>query len=189
LTSKRKIQANRANARLSTGPRTSRGRVRSAQNAFRHGLSLPVQADPLLFDQIQILANQIAGPQASAHIKMLALRVADAQIDLYRVRTLRHQFLSQKLNDPHYDTRANMRKKFRLLKDLLRGKVPETEMDAVMNVVESTPQDSAKFAAILSNEDKKLLSLDRYERRALSRRRFAIRALDMAQRQRHSRSR
>ncbi|HVI64349.1 MAG TPA: hypothetical protein VM910_17455, partial [Bradyrhizobium sp.] len=39
LTSERKITANRANARASTGPRTTRGRARAARNALRHALS------------------------------------------------------------------------------------------------------------------------------------------------------
>ena len=48
MTSRRKIIANRANALSSTGPKTRRGRARSATNAFRHGLSVPIQANPLL---------------------------------------------------------------------------------------------------------------------------------------------
>ena len=42
LTSDRKIEANRANARASTGPKTAQGRARTARNALRHALSLPV---------------------------------------------------------------------------------------------------------------------------------------------------
>jgi len=45
LRSDRKIKANRANARASTGPRTARGRARAARNALRHGLSLPRPSD------------------------------------------------------------------------------------------------------------------------------------------------
>ena len=40
--SDRKIRANRANARASTGPKTTQGRIRSARNALRHALSLPI---------------------------------------------------------------------------------------------------------------------------------------------------
>ena len=112
MTSDRKIQANRANARASTGPRTPRGRTRSARNAFRHGLSLPVQSDLALSEEVQALARQIAGPHASADTQMLARRVAEAQIDLCRVRSARRQLLSGFLNDPDYEPRASLRTKF-----------------------------------------------------------------------------
>jgi hypothetical protein len=42
------------------------------------------------------------------------------------------------------------------------------------------PEGAEKFALILSNTSRKLTALDRYEKRALSRRKFAIRALDKA---------
>jgi hypothetical protein len=56
---------------------------------------------------------------------------------------------------------------------------------AVERFVTSTPEGPLKFALILSQEARQLAAMDRYERRALSRRKFAIRALDEA-RQRHS---
>jgi hypothetical protein len=54
-------------------------------------------------------------------------------------------------------------------------------MEALEKFVASTPQ--GKFATIISQEAKRLLAMDRYERRALSRRKFAIRAFDAARRQ------
>src|SRR5205823_8637148 len=94
LTSDRKIEANRANARASTGPRTVRGRTRAARNALRHGLSLPVCSDPALCEEVEALAGEIAGTGANAEIQELARHAAQAQIDLRRVRHARHQFLS-----------------------------------------------------------------------------------------------
>jgi hypothetical protein len=57
---------------------------------------------------------------------------------------------------------------------------PDLPEATVQGVVNSTPQGPYKFATILSQEAKQLLAMDRYERRALSRRKFAIRALDHA---------
>jgi len=95
MTTERKIRTNRANARASTGPKTGRGRARAAQNALRHGLSLSVYSDPALSEEVEALAREIAGPGANAEIQELARRVAEAQIDMRRVRYARHQFLSR----------------------------------------------------------------------------------------------
>ena len=89
MTSDLKIKANRANARASTGPKTRYGRTRSARNAFRHGLNVSVQADEVLCEEVQALALEIAGSYANARIQALAHRVAEAQIEVRRVRTYR----------------------------------------------------------------------------------------------------
>ena len=185
MTSDRKIKANRANAKVSTGPKTHHGRARSAKNAFRHGLSLPIQPDQALCEEVQALARQIAGPHASAHIQLLARRVAEAQVDLRRVRHARQQFLSGAFakNPYHYEPRAVTRAKIRIIKHFLKPKLADIPPPAfVVNYLTTAPEGPAKFATILSEETKQLMALDRYERRALSRRKFAIRALDEARR-------
>src|SRR5215831_1165162 len=47
MTSFRQIEANRRNARLSTGPVTADGKKRSRQNAVRHGLTAETVIDAL----------------------------------------------------------------------------------------------------------------------------------------------
>jgi len=178
--SNRKIKANRANARASTGPKTARGRTRAARNAFRHGLNLPVHSDPALCEEVEALAREIAGTGANAEIQELARRVAEAQIDLGRVRFARHQLLSHALSDPYYGSIENMRKKVALMGSLLRWNASDLPLATLMKNLASTPEGPEKFAAILSQEAKRLLTMDRYERRALSRRKIAIHAFDKA---------
>ena len=111
VTSARKITSNRANARSSTGPKTAKGRGRSARNALRYGLSLPVLSDPTLSQEVAALARQIAGADAAPEIQELACHIAEAQVDLRRVRGLRHDLISRALSDPDYDSRTNWDKK------------------------------------------------------------------------------
>ena len=179
MTSDRKIKANRANARASTGPKIGLGRVSAARNALRHGLSLAVYSNRALSEEVEALAREIAGTDANAEIQELARRVAEAQIDLRRVRYARHQLLSRASSDPYYDSRASVREELRLPGSHLQRNAP---IEAAVEFVTSTPQGPAKFATILSQHAKELLAMDRYERRALSRRKFAIRALDVMRR-------
>ena len=111
MISDRKIQANRANARASTGPKSEQGRARSARNALRHGLSLPVASDPVLSEEVEALAREIAGPGADAEMQDRARLVAAAQIDLRRVRCARLQLLLHALRNPDYEfSRQHARK-------------------------------------------------------------------------------
>jgi hypothetical protein len=183
VTSERKIRANRANAQTSTGPKTARGRSHAARNALRHALSLPIYSDPILSEEVEALAREIIGTDSNPEMQELARRIAEAQIDLRRVRQARHQILSEALSDSDYESEVTLRKKSALIiryarRFDLRTPIPET----VMEFVNSKPEGPYKFATILADKTRQLFALDRYERRALSRRKFAIRAFDAARR-------
>ena len=179
MTSDRKVTASRANARASTGPKTAHGRARAARNALRHALSLPIYSNPGLSEEVETLAQEIAGAEANDEILELARRVAGAQVDLRRVRYARHQFLSKKLSDPYYDSRADVWKKLAPLRALLRKNAPIISPAVLENFLTSAPEGLLNFASIISQEMKRLQAFDRYERRALSRRKSAIRTLDI----------
>lgn len=86
MTSLRKLDANRINARASTGPKSAKGKARSAANARRHGLTLPIHADHDLADRAQALARLFAGNAASPEVLRLGRAAADAQINIDRIR-------------------------------------------------------------------------------------------------------
>jgi len=179
VTSERKIGANRANARVSTGPKTARGRSHTARNALRHGLSLQVYSDPALSAAVETLARKIVGTEANAEKQELARRVAEAQIDLDRVRYARHRLLSQALNDPDYESQATFRKKTALaIRHLRRRGMSKAMPQNEIKFLHSKPEGPYKFAIILADKTRELLALDRYERRAVSRRNRAIQSLD-----------
>jgi hypothetical protein len=177
MTSTCKISSNGANARLSTGPKTVAGKSRSARNALRHGLSLSVFSCPIFSAEVEALAREIAGTDSTPEIQELARRIAEAQIDLRRARYARHELLSKALGDPDYESRASLTAKYELL-------IPYTQAtpvpDEIIQILVWKPEGPLKFAAILSDMAQLLSAMDRYERRALSRRKAAIRAFDAA---------
>jgi hypothetical protein len=190
MTSARQINANRANARASTGPKTAHGKVRAAKNAHRHGLSLSILADPSRSAEVDALAREIAGEEATREIVEFARRIAEAQTDLQRVRQARLDLLARNLNDPEYMPD----KFFAASKELVKATVSllreqgamallPPELAVAATDILRKPEGFEKFTLILSDCWKQLIAMDRYERRALSRRKFAIRAFDAACRQ------
>jgi len=88
-----RARASRANARKSTGPKSRAGKARAGRNAWRHGLTLPVIADPALAREVDDFARHIEvsviGVPLDEHGHALACRIVEAMIDLRRVRRLK----------------------------------------------------------------------------------------------------
>ena len=106
MTSERRRQANCANARASTGPKTAKGKKRSALNARRHGLNVSVLQDPFLGPlaekHLEEVARGFAGPSPSPAVLFYARRAAEAHIDVQRVRACRDRLIEQALADPSF---------------------------------------------------------------------------------------
>ena len=88
MTSAAQWEANRKNARKSTGPKTEKGRKRIALNAERHGLSSRVSAEYILGYLRQILGDAGATIEAASSTAggraALALALAEARLDRVR---------------------------------------------------------------------------------------------------------
>src|SRR4051812_143658 len=101
MASSRKGKANRANAQRSTGPRSAMGKAQSRLNAFKHGLASSASARPELAPDITALAKKIAEELANDPIVLqAAMRVAEAAVDVNRVRWARRELLDRVLGDP-----------------------------------------------------------------------------------------
>ena len=166
VTSERKIKANRANASSSTGPKTRYGRIRSARNALRHGLSLPIRVNPILAKKRVVW--QVKSLDRMPACTSRRLRIASpSEIELRRVRTARQRFLSKRLSDSHY----------RLQKEQIglrqRG-APAISTSAATKLARHPLAGPMKPAGIVLWETESILRMDRYERRARSRLRMAI---------------
>jgi hypothetical protein len=184
LTSGRQQRANRANAKSSTGPKTAAGKTRTAQDAFRHGLNVPVLSDPSLAPEVEAMARKISGHNADAETLEWARRIAAAQFDLNRVQTSRRRLLTRFPVDPEYQPAQVHRKRFRPLNVALSGchtRSLPVEVDEIKEIFNpKPPEGEEKLAVILEGTISELAALDRYEGRALSRRKSAIRNFDAA---------
>jgi hypothetical protein len=180
----KRVRANRANARRSTGPKTAAGKSAASRNALRHGLAVPVPVDMSLAGEGERLARIIAGEGATSSRLERARRVAEAQLDLLRVGRARSLLLgdvrarakppsvSELRADKHTAHRADEQPK-------PPGDLGE-RMRAVLRALNAgdesceLPRLGEGIAALVAQLER----FDRYKRRALSRRKWAIRDFD-----------
>src|SRR5262245_37775360 len=79
--SEKRTNANRRNAKMSTGPISTSGKQRSARNALKHSLSISI--DPAS-DDVRALTALLLPAAASDHIVALAIEAARRIIDFNR---------------------------------------------------------------------------------------------------------
>src|SRR5580700_3995601 len=119
--------------------------------------------------------------RARANLAYLARRVAEAQVDLMRVRRARHAIMARALDNPRYRSSRYLRRQIAMLvavgELLIRGiAMPDDMRKAAFG----RPQGAPKFALVIADLAQELARFERYERRALSRRKAAVAAFDAA---------
>ena len=97
MASNRQNEANRNNARRSTGPKTESGKTKSRSNARLHGLSRPMSYDEcnieVLSDAItKVLDGNVSAPDFDP------TDIVRAKLELHRIRTVRYELLAELLN-------------------------------------------------------------------------------------------
>ena len=176
MSSQGRKDSSRRNGQKSKGPKSDDGRHQSSRNSHKHGLSLPVSADPQLSLQAERLALLIAGPDASEWRIHEAFLIAEAQIELQRVRRLRLERLAQ----PSLVKNPVTLKSLRIVIKLVEANIADEwdQIDFVERFVEDLlPETEQPLEEKIHAVIRSFRKLDRYERRALSKRKFAIRRL------------
>jgi hypothetical protein len=150
MTSESKIAANRRNSWRSSGPRTHTGKLKVSRNALRHGLAAATLRDSGISAEVDRLATAIGSENADAAQREQALIIAESELTLLRVRAARTSIFQQML--------------------LATGAADAQEPSGQLLGRE-------RAGVIGSSHLDQLRRLERYERRAFSRRQGAIRKL------------
>src|SRR5271169_690079 len=179
MASERQIEANRRNARNSTGPRSASGKNRASQNAFRHGLTKRISSAE--FDR-ETLARQIAGDTEDEITIELARDAAEGMLELARVRSVKVALVERVAAFGRFDVPA----RFASPKDevawimqhyfgstLWKGR-PKFAVDPLPPMPSPELQHTAEAVRRILPE---LVRLQRYESRAVARRDRAIRSI------------
>jgi hypothetical protein len=166
VATERQIEANRRNAKKSTGPQSAGGKKRCGQNAHRHGLSKPISS--VDFErQLEFLARQIAGEALDARTVELARVAAEADLELARIRHFKVAMIERVVADGSVGS----------FRHSGRGCIKPPwpiPTDPLATMPREEPYRSAEATRRLLPEFVKLL---RYEERAAGRRNRAIRKL------------
>src|SRR4051794_10932478 len=86
MISERRILANQINGKKSRGPQSWAGKMRSRQNALRHGLSTIVRSNPLYADEIAEFVTAILGERDDPALVEEAIVIAESEVLLRYVR-------------------------------------------------------------------------------------------------------
>jgi hypothetical protein len=173
MASERQLAANRRNARKSTGPRSGAGKTRASRNAYRHGLTLSITSTAEYAKQLETLFRKIAGDTKDPVKLERARAIAQAELELARVRRAKVALIERasalgELDPPRLTDAQTVR----LFNAFLGGRLIDPKpIDASATMPSQEPDRSAEAIRRVLPE---LCKLERYERRAATRRDRAV---------------
>ena len=165
-------------AERATGPRTVAGKRCASRNARRHNLSTPVRADPQARTRVDQLADLLAGPGADAWRREQAIAVADAQIDLMRIRAAKLGILERMSQVGSLKYHESVGYMLTFVQNLGQRGYWDAVGRMFLDYLNKSPLPkdvAAREIEVFRRLLPELQKLERYERRALSRRKFALR--------------
>lgn len=204
LSSPAKIEANRRNGRKSRGPRTAAGKLRSSRNALRHGLAAISRHNPECLPEIERIANALCKGDTDPLLFEQALIFAENDYILRCVRSEGLAAI-ERMRDPTAtpftkprEALARAKARFRQAKRAYEQLLAAKAKNAATNSKDRHPAPSPTNNMVTSNDLSEpvrepkplamrdefdamrlalpdLRRLERYERRAWSRRKRAIR--------------
>ena len=98
MTTERQIAANRANAKRSSGPKSRAGKARASQNAYRHGLAACMTMDADRVSAVAALAREIQASMRGQIDRAGALAIAQAELEVLRVRAVVSALVAEMMN-------------------------------------------------------------------------------------------
>jgi hypothetical protein len=104
IVSQARAEANRANAKRSTGPRTTEGKARVSKNALRHGLSAAQPDADSVSAEVLGLAGRLCG---RAQAGFAGLNAAEAELTLVRIRRIKQRVLEAMVRRVENETVQN----------------------------------------------------------------------------------
>jgi len=169
----------------------------SRQNALRHGLSGRLGKDPEQDQRVEALAQVIAGPEAGPSELHYARIAANATLQITRIRDLRASLMEPAAREREvfswsFPKRVHWQRRYRskwltvgaIVKGALQNQdqdgrtVSASDLAPPLERFPPCPSGPEANVEIFSRFIGQVLKLDGYERRQLSRRKAALRALD-----------
>ena len=181
MASHQQIAANRRNARKSTGPHSGAGKKRASRNAYRHGLSLSITSTAAFAKQLDKLARKIAGDSEDAMVLERARAIAQAELDLARVRRAKVALIERASAFGEFDPPRSFTSVTRIIRFLNAFYPGRVALPKPLDSSATMPrQEPGRSAEAIRRVLPDLRKLDRYERRAAAQRERAV--LDLCDR-------